>query len=148
MAAGSRAVPGSVTAERHSRVREWGAALYRRFTATVVPGINDTQCGLKVMRGDVARNLMARCATDGFSFDVELLALAQQARVSIIEFPVCWVDVPGSTFDPVRHGFSSFVEVAQIARRVRSAPVQPVPLRRPAAAPPAELTLAAESAGS
>jgi dolichyl-phosphate beta-glucosyltransferase len=147
VAAGSRAVPGSVTAERHSRVREWGAALYRRFTAAVVSGINDTQCGLKVMRGDVARELMAQCVTDGFSFDVELLARARHARASIIEFPVTWVDVPGSTFDPVRHGLSSFVEVAQIARLVRSTPAQPVPLRRLSAVP-AEPLMAVESAGS
>jgi hypothetical protein len=67
---------------------------------------------------------------------------------------VTWVDVPGSTFDPVRHGLSSFIEVAQIARRVRSAPVQPVPLRSAPVHPfpmrrlPVDLSLAAESVGS
>lgn len=149
VAVGSRAVPGSSTAARHSPLREWGAALYRRFTNAVVEGIHDTQCGLKVMRGDVARDLIAQCTTNGFSFDVELLARARRARASLIEFPVSWVDVPGSTFDPVRHGLWSFLEVAQIARRVRSVPAQPqpVPLRRSLAVRPG-LPLAAESAGS
>ena len=30
-----------------------------------------------------------------------------------------WVDVPGSTFVPARHGFAAFVELASIAWRLR-----------------------------
>ena len=130
IAVGSLAMTDSVTQARHSRLRAWGAALYRRCTAKVVPGVRDTQCGFKVMRGDVARDLLAACVSDGFSFDVELLGRAHRTRRVVVEFPVTWSDVPGSTFDPVRHGVSSFTEIAQIAWRLRTVAPAPVPLQR------------------
>ena len=93
--------PGSVTTERHSPVRvARGAALYRRCTQQVAPGIADTQCGFKVFRGDLARAVFADLRTTGFSFDVEVLGRAQRRGARIVEFPVTWDDVPGSTFQP------------------------------------------------
>lgn len=114
IAIGSRAVTGSKTLARHSKVREHGAALFRSLAGHLVPGVRDTQCGFKLMRGDVARQVFAEVRTDGFSFDVELLARAIESGASIAEFPVVWVDVPGSTFVPARHGAAAFWELAQI----------------------------------
>jgi len=122
VAIASRAVPGSVTTERHSRVREWGAAWYRRCTQRVAPGIADTQCGFKLFRGDLAREVFAATAADGFSFDVEVLGRAQRRGARIVEFPALWDDVPGSTFLPFWHGASTFWELAVIARQLRRTP--------------------------
>lgn len=119
IAIASRAAPGSVTTERHSRVRALGAAFYRRCTQQIVPGIADTQCGFKMFRGDLARDLFARTTSDGFSFDVEVLGRAQRQGARIIEFPAVWDDVPGSTFLPFVHGASTFWELAVIARQLR-----------------------------
>jgi glycosyltransferase involved in cell wall biosynthesis len=143
IAIGSRAVPGAVTTERHSRARVLGARLYRRCTRQVAPGIADTQCGFKFFRGDLARAVFGDLVTNGFSFDVELLARAQRRGARIVEFPVTWDDVPGSTFAPVTHGASSFLELALIARRVRQSADTAeiaviVPRTSPALAPAAE----------
>lgn len=119
VAVGSRAVPGSVTTERHSLARVLGARLYRRCTRQVAPGIADTQCGFKIFRGALARAVFGDLVTTGFSFDVEVLARAQRRGARVVEFPVTWDDVPGSTFMPLSHGASSFWELARIARRVR-----------------------------
>ncbi|NPC95325.1 dolichyl-phosphate beta-glucosyltransferase [Nocardioides sp. zg-DK7169] len=135
VAIGSRAVPGSDTAARHSRLREGGARAYRSCTARLVPGISDTQCGFKLLRGDLARELFAALRTPGFSFDVELLARARRLGAAIDEFPVVWADVPGSTFDPVRHGAGSFLDLGRIAWQLRPARVAPVAV--PATAPAA-----------
>lgn len=141
LAIGSRAVTGSDTEVRHSRARETGARAYRACTARVVPGIRDTQCGFKLMRGSLGRVIAHRLRSNGFSFDVELLALARAHGARIEEFPVVWTDVPGSTFDPVRHGAGSFAALAVIAWRVRprsSAPVVvPAPFPSAVAAGPA-----------
>lgn len=115
---GSRSADGAQTASRHSRTRTVGAAVYRRATAALVPGIGDTQCGFKIMRGDLGRAVFAECRTRGFSFDVELLARSRAQGARIEEFPVVWSDVPGSTFSPVRHGLRSFVELVAIGSRV------------------------------
>jgi dolichyl-phosphate beta-glucosyltransferase len=119
VAIASRAVPGSVTTERHSRVRALGATLYPRCTRQIAPGIADTHCGFKLFRGDLAREVFASTRADGFSFDVEVLGRAQRRGARIVEFPAVWDDVPGSTFLPFWHGASTFWELAVIARRLR-----------------------------
>jgi dolichyl-phosphate beta-glucosyltransferase len=138
VAIASRAVPGSVTTERHSRVRAWGAAWYRSCAKQIAPGIADTQCGFKLFRGDLARELFAATRADGFSFDVEVLGRAQRHGARIVEFPAVWDDVPGSTFMPFWHGASTFWELAVIARQLRRTPTvvrvaspgtEPTPLR-------------------
>lgn len=119
LAIGSRGVAGSVTTERHSAVRALGARGYRCLAGTLVPGIHDTQCGFKLMRGDLARSVFAQTHTRGFSFDVEVLARALRTGARLAEFPVSWVDVPGSTFHPARHGLNSFAALAAIKWRLR-----------------------------
>lgn len=121
VAIGSRAVEGARTVARHSRLRERGARVYRQLAGRIVPGVADTQCGFKLMGGDLARRVGARLQTDGFSFDVELLARMRLEGARIAEFPVSWRDVPGSTFDPARHGLDSFRELAAIAWNLRGA---------------------------
>lgn len=119
VAIGSRAVPGARTDERHSWIRSAGAAIYRRCTARIAPGIEDTQCGFKIMRGELARSAFAGLRCTGFSFDVELLARLQKSGAAIVEFPVVWHDVSGSTFVPWRHGASAFLDLVRIAGQVR-----------------------------
>lgn len=132
---GSRAAAGAQTEARHTRVRALGAAAYRRAAAALVPGIADTQCGFKLLRGDLARDVFADCRTRGFSFDVELLARCRSRQATIAEFPVIWSDVPGSTFSPLRHGLRSFGELVAIACRLRLRPARPAAVTaiRPAA---------------
>ena len=96
VAIGSRAVEGSVTMERHSRVRTAGATLYRRLTWRLVPGIFDTQCGFKVLRGPLAREVFGATRTAGFSFDVEVLARAQRAA------PGSWSSPSSGSMSPAR----------------------------------------------
>jgi len=142
VAIGSRAVAGSVTTERHSGARVLGARLYRRCTREIAPGIADTQCGFKIFRGDLARSIFADLDATGFSFDVEVIGRALRARAKVVEFPVTWDDVPGSTFLPMWHGASTFWELAVIARRLKGQPVLAdvtvLPVATPPLAPAAE----------
>ena len=41
--------------------------------------------------------LYKRAIIERFMFDVEILFLAQQAGLSIVELPIIWRDSPGST---------------------------------------------------
>jgi len=43
-----------------------------------VEGIQDTQCGFKLFRAKVGRDLFSRMRMHGFSFDVEALLMAQR----------------------------------------------------------------------
>lgn len=145
---GSRGLEDSQTEARHNRLRHVGAAAYRRSAALLVPGVRDTQCGFKILRGELARDVFASCSTDGFSFDVEVLARCQALGSRIEELAVSWVDVPGSTFSPLRHGLRSFSELVAIGWRVRTnpttrtVPVTPLRPEQPAAAAGRHLRLA------
>ena len=57
---------------------------------------NDTQCGFKIFRGHIARQLFALARIDRFMFDAEILYLAERAGLRVREMPVSWADVPGS----------------------------------------------------
>lgn len=55
-----------------------------------VPGIQDTQCGFKAFRSDVARQLFAMQTINGWAFDVEILFLARKLGYRVEELPVEW----------------------------------------------------------
>lgn len=54
----------------------------------VVRGFHDTQCGFKLYRADVARELFAASTIDGFGFDFEVLFLAKRFGYAVEEVPV------------------------------------------------------------
>ena len=58
--------------------------------ALTVPGILDTQAGLKGFRTSVIRPILGAMVLDGFSFDVELLRALQDRRGRIVEIPVSY----------------------------------------------------------
>ena len=74
------------------------------------------------MSGGLGRRVLRDTRAAGFSFDVEVIARFQRVGATVVEFPVAWTDVPGSTFDIRRHGVPAFVELAGIARTLRAHP--------------------------
>ncbi len=51
--------------------------------------IKDTQTGLKVFKADAVKGIMANLETNGFAFDIELLALMNQKGYKIVDAPIC-----------------------------------------------------------
>ncbi len=117
---GSRAHADSVVQDRHSIVRKAGAAVFRGMARLVAPGAGDTQCGFKFFAGPVARHAAMDLATAGFAFDIELIARCRQLGADLVEIPVRWRDIPGSTFSVWRHSVTAFAEVAGIWLALRS----------------------------
>ncbi|MEV4011442.1 glycosyltransferase [Nonomuraea angiospora] len=117
---GSRAHPLAEVEHRHSPVRELGAFGFRALARVLVPGVSDTQCGFKFFDGLLAREMAARLRTDGFAFDVELLARCVADGASVLEIPVTWHDMPGSRFSPARHSLGIVLELCRIWARLRA----------------------------
>ena len=65
-------------------------------------GLTDTQCGFKIYKGDVARQLYNQCISDGFMFDIEIILRAQKQGYRIEEFPIEWVCDPDSRLSLTR----------------------------------------------
>lgn len=71
---------------RHNAGRIFNALV----RATVVPHLRDTQAGIKGFSARVVDELFPRLVKDRFSFDVELLYLAQREGCRIEEVPVTY----------------------------------------------------------
>jgi dolichyl-phosphate beta-glucosyltransferase len=114
VAIGSREVAGA---------RRYGEPRYRHLMGRVfnlvvrlfaVPGFQDTQCGFKAFRREVAQNVFALQTMDGFGFDVEVLFIAQRKGYKIVEVPIDWYHVANSRISPVRDTFKMFRDVLEV----------------------------------
>jgi dolichyl-phosphate beta-glucosyltransferase len=81
----------------------------------VLPGFWDTQCGFKLWKGPVAREVFAEMKLDGnVAFDVEVLYRARLHGYRIAEIPVRWYDSIPSRISPLRHSAEALVDIARI----------------------------------
>ena len=76
---------------------------------------HDTQCGFKAFRMKTCRPLFEALATNGWSFDVELLLRAKQAGLRITELPIAWNHAPGSKVK-FRHALRTLLELWRLRR--------------------------------
>lgn len=93
----------------------------------------DTQCGFKAFRTDAASAVFGRCETSGFAFDVEILMLARELRLSVTEIPVTWEHRIGSQVSLFRDSIRMFRQVRSLRFDPASA-VAVEPWMAPAAA--------------
>jgi dolichyl-phosphate beta-glucosyltransferase len=80
-------------------------------------GIQDTQCGFKAFRGDVARGLFPTLSIRGFGFDVELLFAARRRGLRIALMPIRMTGRDGSSVRVFRHGLQMARDVLRIRAR-------------------------------
>ncbi|MGH2517168.1 MAG: dolichyl-phosphate beta-glucosyltransferase [Ktedonobacterales bacterium] len=115
-AVGSREAPGA---------RRYGEPVYRHLMgrvfnalvrALLVPGIQDTQCGFKCIRREVATDLCQHQTIEGWGFDVELLYIAKLRGYAVVEVPVSWYYMPGSRVNPIRDTVTMVRDVLTIRR--------------------------------
>lgn len=97
IAIGSRPLKESNLEIRQPFYREaLGRMANKLIQALAVKGIKDTQCGFKVFKNDVAKDVFCRCKLDGFSFDFEALMVARDLGYKISEVPIRWSHQEGS----------------------------------------------------
>ena len=81
-----------------------------------VPHIQDTQCGFKAFRREVAQELFALQTIDGWGIDVEILFIAQRFGCKIVEVPVNWYYGKGSKIQPVQDTIRMVGDLLQVRR--------------------------------
>lgn len=103
-------------------------ALYRRVgskvfkfliqTFGIIPkGIEDTQCGFKLFKKDVAHAIYKRCFTEKFMIDLEMLRIANKERYKIGVFPVDWSNDPDTKYHAVIGSFENLLQIINIVLR-------------------------------
>jgi dolichyl-phosphate beta-glucosyltransferase len=81
--------------------------------------IRDTQAGLKGITAKAWDMLSPSMTTDGFFFDVELLARAGAAKMRLDESPVYFKYVDPTTVRMVNHGWSMIKDTISLRRHMR-----------------------------
>ncbi len=99
VAIGSRAADGAEVENRSFVRRTLTGGLRWVVRMGLGIGVRDTQCGFKLFTSPAARRIAAAQTIDGFSFDLEVLHLAERFGYEIDEVAVRWFDAPGSKVD-------------------------------------------------
>jgi glycosyltransferase involved in cell wall biosynthesis len=127
IAAGSREAPGAV---------RYNEPYYRHFTGRVfntlirllvLPTLQDTQCGFKCIRADVARDIFRYQTLTGWAFDVELLYIARLHGYQIVEIPIDWYFNADSKISVLRDSLRMFLDLLLIRRNARRGLYDPKP---------------------
>lgn len=119
VAHGSRKLPETQIKRPQNAYRRACSWAFKRFVFAfmgIPRHLTDTQCGFKVYRGDVAREIFAECQTDGFMFDIEALLRAHRKGYTIGEFPVEWTNDRDSRLHPLRVAARVLRELWRIKR--------------------------------
>ena len=96
-----------------------------------VPGIQDTQCGFKLLHAGAVGRIVPHLTVDGFAFDVEMLMLARRAGLTVREVGITWYARPETRVSLGRGG-AAFLDILKIRWRLAS------PFARPPRSAPYE----------
>lgn len=120
VAMASREAPGA---------QRYGEPFYRHLMGRVfnqivrwlaIPQFQDTQCGFKCFRGDVASEIFQIQTMNGLGFDVEAVAIALARGYKVVEIPINWYFDPDSRVRPVHDTIRMVREVWQVRNNLRS----------------------------
>ena len=114
---GTRQLPGSVIEPSRPLRRRVAAAAFRAVVRALTPvRVSDPQCGMKLYRRTTIQPLMADVRTDGYAFEVEVLARLARQGAHVVEQPVRWTDRGDGKVRVVRDGLRMVFEARRAGR--------------------------------
>jgi glycosyltransferase involved in cell wall biosynthesis len=116
----SREAPGAVRYNEPTYRHLVGRVFNTLIRVLALPGLNDTQCGFKCFRAPIAEELFKEMTITGWSFDVEILYLAQQRGYRILEIPIPWYYNPDSHISVVKDSMQMALDIFKIRFRSRN----------------------------
>jgi dolichyl-phosphate beta-glucosyltransferase len=85
----------------------------------VLPDLQDTQCGFKCFRADVAKEVFQCQGLAGWSFDVEALYIARLRGYQIREIPIHWYFSADTKISVLQDSWQMFLDLLTIRRNAR-----------------------------
>ena len=114
IAIASREAKGAVRYNEPS-YRHWGGrGINFIIQILILPGLNDTQCGFKCFRAEVAEDVFKRQTLLGWSFDIELLYVARRRGYRILEIPIHWYHFSDSKVNALRDAVRMIQDIFRI----------------------------------
>ena len=111
---GNRTINSSII-RSNNRFRKVGSKIVSDFANLVlIKKIPDTQCGFKAFKKEVAKDIFSKQRINGYSFDIEILFLAQKSNYKICQVPVVVNKQYGSNVKLIWHGFQMMFNIVGI----------------------------------
>ncbi len=116
IAIASREAPGAIRYNEPAYRHFVGRIFNLLIRTLALPGFNDTQCGFKCWRAEVAEDLFPYQTLTGWAFDVEILYIARQRGYRIVELPIPWHYNADSKVEVVRDSLEMARDLLRIRR--------------------------------
>ena len=120
IAIASRELPGAVRYNEPTYRHVMGRVFNFLVRLLAVPDIQDTQCGFKMFTCEAALSLFPLQRIDGWGFDVEVLYVAQQHGLHLVEVPINWYYQDDSRVRPIHDTVNMVRELLKIRRNGRA----------------------------
>ena len=114
VAIGSREAPGAVRYDEPSYRHVTGRVFNTIVRVLALPGLEDTQCGFKCFRGDIADEVFPLQTISGWTFDVEVLFIARRRGYRIAEVGIPWYFNADSKVRVARDASRMFLDLINI----------------------------------
>jgi glycosyltransferase involved in cell wall biosynthesis len=125
----SREVPGAVR-YGEPEMRHLSGRVFNTLVRWIaLPGLQDTQCGFKLFRDDVAETVFRRQTIFGWTFDVEVLYIARLHGYHITEVGVPWYYNADSKVRMLQDALAMFQDLRRIRRNSRRGVYEAAPAK-------------------
>ena len=110
-AMGSRAEKGSKILKKQPLYRFIGSKVFKFMIHSLlqIPSqIKDTQCGFKLYKNNVAKDIYSKLKTTKMMFDIEVILRMKKKKYKVASFPVTWKNDEDTKFDPMKGTLDNF----------------------------------------
>ncbi len=112
---GSRHMPGSKILIRQPLKRRIAGRVFSFLTRMLMSfKYQDTQCGGKIFKKEVIKNIIQDIEVKGWAFDVGLLSCAYENGFAIKEYPITWYHDDNSKIKLLKHGVEMFISLIKL----------------------------------
>jgi len=119
IAIASREAPGAVRYHEPILRHIIGRGFNTLVRWVALPGLQDTQCGFKCFRGDIADRIFPLQTLHGWTFDVEVLFIARRMGYRVVEVPIPWYYNAESKIRVLRDSYAMFADLIRIRLNAR-----------------------------
>ena len=119
IAIASREVQGAIRHNEPHYRHLTGRVFNTLIRLLILPELQDTQCGFKCFCADVAEDIFRYQTLTGWSFDVEILYIAQRKGYVIREIPINWYFKADTKISVLQDSWQMFLDLLTIRRNAR-----------------------------
>lgn len=117
IAIGSRDLPGSNIIQRQAIIREYMGKCFNLLVRKIMNfKYRDTQCGFKLFDRKSVNMIFPELKINDFSFDVEILYLAEKLGLKVKEVPVTWNNSKDSKVRIIKDSLRMLLSLIEIKR--------------------------------